>query len=301
MDEILIIAMVKLYRLVYFFILKFSILGQLKRASTAGNKKVFFYEREDTPCGLVLSNFVKSDFDTVVGGIRLLSVLIGLVSRQHLTIQQIYTGNINSKVLPIGIDLVEIQHGLLDESYFHGRTPVLFLARSTSSVTIYKKFRPNVDVRLVSTDLEAPFYKQTRIKSPRAAWIYSKNPGGGIGISDLVSLERGLCDAFPSARLVIHPRDRFVKLIIRHRFKLQVLCSYFRGLFISSNEPGRLVISSYSTALFDKPNLGDCVLNVGIERSRCMVSELVYNDLPFFSVDGFATSFKGFIDVVQVQ
>jgi hypothetical protein len=158
-----------------------------------------------------------------------------------------------------------------------------------------------VDVSVVSTDLETPVYKEVKINSPNAAWIYSKNPGGGISTDDLVKVEKTLCASIPNARLILHPRDNCLKLALRHKCNSLVLKSFLRGLLPDPRGENRLVISSYSTALFDKPKSGDYALNVGVAQSDCKVRKLVYHGLPYLSVDAANFTSENIVNVAQIQ
>lgn len=158
----------------------------------------------------------------------------------------------------------EVQHGLLDQSYFPvevGR----FFARSSLSSSIILGESPNSKVELISEDL-APVAGSTQRRGASEAKsiiCYSKNPGGGCASSELAEFERGVITFARRSRrrlvLSLHPRDSLIKLAVRHR-SLTPLAYVPR----SKNRlmRPRLILSSYSTAFTTNSDQGDFLLNV---------------------------------------
>lgn len=277
--------MVKFYRFIYFKLLNLSIKSQLNYWSKKGAKKVFVYERKKTPCGLSLLRFIKDENIINVGGIKPSFIFRGLIAKSlkgsNLTI---YTGNINSICLAGLSNIIEIQHGLLDDSYINGKVPILFLARSTQSKEIYKIFRPEVPVMVVSNDLTPPILYISELSSFDNVHFYSKNPGGGVSGSELFNIELTLTKLVPLLRLHIHPRDSFLKLLIRSQFKIGVVRAYLRSFFPVNKNKQKLVISSYSTSLYDRVNCGDFVVNLKLSNPPSKIQQLVYGHIPAYSV-----------------
>jgi len=246
-------------------------------------------------------NLLREEPDGVVGGIKISAIIKNVVYGGEREVETIYTGNINSAVLPRGQKVVEIQHGALDASYFSGRAPSKFLARSQSSACIYGSRRPGVEIAIVSNDLAPPRIEPVRISVPTNPWFFSKNPGGGIERKELACLERSLCGIFPDLCLFLHPRDNVVKLFFRHGFSVCVFRAYLRNSLRSEGKANKLIISSYSTALFDKASSNDFVLNVADRVSECSIRTSVYSDVPFLTTAELISNPRGTIEVGKVQ
>jgi hypothetical protein len=294
--------MVKIYRYIYFKLLKLSVKSQLNYWSNRGEKKVFFYERKKTPCGYSLLRFIRDENVINVGGIKPFFVIRGLIVKKLNNINlTIYTGNINSVCLEEFSNIIEIQHGLLDDSYINGKAPVLFLARSIKSAEIYQIFRPEVPVKVVSNDLTPPSLDLSELSSFDNAHFYSKNPGGGVSRSELFNIELTLTKLVPLLRLHIHPRDGFLKFLIRSRLKIIVVKAYLRSLFpVDKNKP-KLVISSYSTSLYDRVNCGDFVLNLKLLNPPTKIQQLVYGHIPAYSINELELKIKSGLKSAKIK
>jgi hypothetical protein len=208
--------MVEYYRVFYFWLLKLSTKSEIDFWQRRGCNHFFFYEKKNTPCGNLLIKYIKNENFKVIGGIKYAHVLRGIfieeLNKSEITV---YTGNINSICLQGVNNIVEIQHGLLDDSYFKGRIPILFLARSKMSAKIYNIMRPQVPISIVSFDLSPPAIAYFKIKNNCEVHFYSKNPGGGISKEELSKLENCLTKKFPNLILHLHPRDNLIKFLLR--------------------------------------------------------------------------------------
>jgi hypothetical protein len=277
--------LIKLYRNVYFFLLHRSVQGNLKKAIDKGASRIFVYERASTPCGKMLLSFVR-DVDCVIGGLSIIGLIRYIFGPKLIfsADHTIITGNPYSSFIKGAKYIIEIQHGYLDQSYFQQATPNEFWARSNASLAYYKRMRPNVDVLRASDDLNLPEYDLEVIPPSIDVEFYSKNPGGNITRNQLVKLEQKVLSVFENVCLILHPRDNLLKLMLRHKCKLEILRVYFSSKFKNTN--GRkLVISSYSTALIDKAKPNDLVLNVDVKGSGCMVQRELYSAIPRVDIE----------------
>jgi hypothetical protein len=181
----------------------------------------------------------------------------------------------------------EVQHGLLDESYFPPQISC-FLARSEVSAAILREHAPAVPVRILGHDLDPPKGHNERARPEDAAFIacYSKNPGGGCRPESLAAFERAVIELARASkrplRLYLHPRDSLLKVLVRH--KSVAPCAYVWTRVPESPSGRRLVISSYSTALTTNSACGDLLLNVRLEPLSEIV-EAEYGWLPSVDLD----------------
>lgn len=165
----------------------------------------------------------------------------------------------------------EMQHGLLDPSYF----PVSvdrFFTRSSTSSALLKELAPDVPITEISSDLSPPAVATGDLARARAVVCFSKNPGGGISAADLARFERataGLAERLGLPfQIRLHPRDNRLKLTIRHRGP-----SVNRWLRpVRPLSCPRLVVSSFSTALTSESRADDLVLNVALSASNRIVA-----------------------------
>lgn len=279
--------LINLYRKLYFKILHFSVVGNLKKVLDEGAKSIFVYERAGTPCGKVLLNLIP-DVERIVGGISIAGIIryFFYSSLQLEPKHKIFTGNPNSSFIKDAKYVIEIQHGCLDESYFKPNFISEFWARSSESLAIFKEMRPKVLSRQVSNDLELPTYKEECFPHDIAIEFYSKNPNGNITKNQLVLLEKVVLSSFNSIYMIIHPRDNIFKLMLRHNFNFKVFWQYLRGKMLKVKGK-RLVISSYSSALIDKASYNDFVLNLEITGSACFVQKKIYRQIPKVNIENF--------------
>lgn len=162
----------------------------------------------------------------------------------------------------------EIQHGLLDRSYFPLRVS-RFYARSEVSAKIVSDHSPDVTVCTMSGSLNPPKGTGASISVSAISAIrcFSKNPGGGCTARQLADFERACAELANSLRvpfeLHLHPRDNTLKLLLRHK-AMTVLW------WILKRKPIRkvgitLVMSSFSSALVSNSRKGDAIVNVAID------------------------------------
>ncbi len=285
----------------YFKLLKMSILSQIDYWYKKGFSNIFFYERPDTPDGTTLSKFVEADIEVKVGEIKWIFLIRALFhSKTTWPLLKIYTGNINSICIVEIPYIIEIQHGLLDDSYFNGRKPSLFLARSKESAYIYRMLRPTIKVIEISNDLKMPCLLPSKSMNFTSVEFYSKNPEGGISLEDLRKMEIELVNLIPTLRLHLHPRDSLLKLIIRSRFNLKITRCYLRTILFNKDCGSRLIISSYSSALFDRVVSGDFVLNLKSQQPPSLIQEKVYGCLPTYSIKEVKMVIKGERNVAKI-
>ena len=195
--------------------------------------------------------------------------------------------------------LWEVQHGLLDGSYFPMHVE-RFCARSTASAIIVREMAPEVKVDIVSTSLNPPHgrIEMVRLDDIGEIVCFSKNPGGGCAPHELAAFESA---CYAAARrhgchflLRLHPRDNILKLLCRHRriaVAKWVICSSAR---LSTAKP-RLVISAYSSALVSESREGDFVLNAMIGTQN-NITHCEYKWVPMISVP-FLRTLPSSIDV----
>lgn len=192
------------------------------------------------------------------------------------------------------IKILEIQHGLLDESYLPLKCHI-FYARSVDSMHFLGKVDKHVKVKLISNDLNKPEYTKFQIKSPdeiKSLVFWSKNPLGGISWEELCELEAGIVFFAREQKLNLyfnlHPRDNIFKFFIRHlriyqypseiSFK-EVLKIILRKRLIFSDQmpredgPGRKVlhISCFSSSLITQSSTGDLVFNIANSRPHFVI------------------------------
>jgi len=186
----------------------------------------------------------------------------------------------------------EIQHGLLDPSYFP-LPAERFFARSSNSAALVQKFAPTVKVEQFFDCLEAPSGSIVRLDSQHVSWVqcFSKNPGGGCSEQELVQFEASCANyAYKQGlrfSLHLHPRDNIFKLIRRHKKLSPVLWVALARVPAMNHK--KLLVSAYSSALVSNSRRGDLVLNIDIGKpGEVVLGE--YSWLPTMSVSSFNSS-----------
>jgi hypothetical protein len=222
-------------------------------------------------------------------------------------IYSIFTSSFNS---PIGRALkamkkntvsIEIQHGLLDKSYFPIEAD-LFYAISDQSHQICIKNGYKEKVRLLDNKIDTPAGSKELIdiKSIKKVILYSKNPGGGCSWKYLKKLEL-ISSLFAKKidadfELLLHPRDSIFKLLYRHGFKYWVI----KRSNNKNNNPKSpvLVISSCSTSFISNTRPGDYCLNIKPEFEDS-IRDAIYSWIPSYSLEDLDC--KDFINVFVRQ
>lgn len=178
----------------------------------------------------------------------------------------------------------ELQHGCLDQSYFDTvRAPHVFFARDKISKEIYTKYRCGTEVIIKSEKVSSLDDNYNKTDEFTGIRLYSKNPGGKCSAASVRELERFLLRYCLinqiNLSIYAHPRDRFIKYIFRNKnlFKAAII-AYANSCIYRKNESD-LVISSYSTALFDQAKNISQVINVNFNEHD-EIQELVYSKLP---------------------
>jgi len=161
----------------------------------------------------------------------------------------------------------EIQHGLLDPSYF----PMLanrFFARSSSSAELVRRLAPGVLVESFFDCLEPPIGAVVPLEHEDVLQLncFSKNPGGGCTAQELAQFEAD-CAQYAQKQgwkfsLHLHPRDNIAKLLVRHK-RLLPLC-WAANAYLPAVPTQRLIVSAYSSALISNSRTGDRLLNIRI-------------------------------------
>jgi hypothetical protein len=120
------------------------------------------------------------------------------------------------------IEILEIQHGLLDESYLPLKCDT-FYCRSEDDKFFLNQYNKNISLKLISNDLGKPKYIKYNLKSSdeiHSLIMWSKNPSGGISWKDLSDLEAGVVSFAREHKLDLyfncHPRDNKIKFLFRH-------------------------------------------------------------------------------------
>lgn len=165
-------------------------------------------------------------------------------------------------------DIWEVQHGLLDRSYFPMQAQ-RFYARSPHSASIVRAASPQVAVEMFSDCLAHPEGRVALLQSLAVKHLacYSKNAGGGCNTAELVEFERS-CRSLATKlglqfSLHLHPRDNIWKLVRRHRSLRPLL---WAATAQRDQSYSRLVVSAYSSALVSNSRAGDALLNVEIGK-----------------------------------
>ena len=193
--------------------------------------------------------------------------------------------NIASNVNP-SVKVWEVQHGLLDPSYFPMNVQ-RFYARSKVSAHITKELAPDVNVEILGSSLEPPegYMGFADLCLVRELVCYSKNPGGGCTIEDLAMFEQTCYSAAKRLNirfsLKLHPRDSVLKLLWRH-CQLRVLGWVHKTVGRSCAQP-RLVISAYSSALITESRKDDLIINAMIGKPS-EITRREYQWLPTVTV-----------------
>jgi hypothetical protein len=137
---------------------------------------------------------------------------------------------------------------------------------------------------MLNEDLSPPKTVAGHIREARELICYSKNPGGGCTAEALANFEQSAILLAKSLnlpfRLQIHPRDSWLKLVIRHR-RLSIM-KYLWSTVKMRCGP-RLVVSSFSTALASETMAGDLLLNVRLSATD-QITEAEYGWLPAVGV-----------------
>lgn len=169
-----------------------------------------------------------------------------------------------ARALAPSAEIWEVQHGLLDSSYFPVRAD-RFFARSQTSFALLARSISVDRLAMLSDDLVPPSTKPSDLAGATSLVCYSKNPGGGCSAQELVQLERAAVSLAHRLglpfQLMLHPRDTRMKLLARHR-RLSIL-RHLRPLTGLPAGP-RVVLSSFSTALTAESRPGDRLLNVAL-------------------------------------
>ena len=178
--------------------------------------------------------------------------------------------------------LVEVQHGLLDQSYFPIEADI-FYAISNESYRICINNDDKNKIRLLDEIIGFPMGTIELIdaRSINKVILYSKNPGGGCSLKYLKKLEslslRFAKKINADFILMPHPRDNILKQIYRHGFKYWSFKS-FNTKYNKSKSP-TLIISSCSTALISQTKVGDYCLNINPE-SEDNIRDSMYSWIP---------------------
>ena len=140
------------------------------------------------------------------------------------------------------IEILEIQHGLLDESYLPLKCDI-FYCRSIDDRFFLNRYDKNLSLKLIANDLGKPKYVKYNLKSPdeiQSLKMWSKNPSGGISWEDLSDLEAGIVSFAREYKLDLyfncHPRDSKIKFLFRH------LKNYFRTSKIFFSEIIKIIL-----------------------------------------------------------
>lgn len=266
------------------------------------HKKVFIFDNYGPDGPAVLDNFPNMKDIVRLGppdkwkNLKVILYLIKKVACPDITAKQISKlQNIVDKEIFVGSSenhlleffdfgkniLHELQHGCLDLSYFSSkRSPHYFHALNDHSKAIYKTncvsntvvisyghVHTSASEKLVSCDL-------------KEIHLYSKNPGGQCTLESVQKLEHFLLKYCHSKniklKIFIHPRDRLIKFLIRNN-------NYIFTAFLSyiARSPkclnGVLVVTSFSTALFDKVGSINRSINVDFGEHDEVQAE-VYSD-----------------------
>jgi hypothetical protein len=187
-------------------------------------------------------------------------------------------------MIPASAELWEVQHGLLDPSYFPVKAH-RFFARSSTSLALLSKAGAADRLTALSDDLSPPRTVPGDIADAKSLVCYSKNPGGGCTTAELTQFERSVEDLARRLglpyRLKLHPRDNPLKLTVRHR--RGTVARYLKPDAQMLPAP-RLVVSSFSTALTAETRKGDLLMNVVIAPLNPII-EAEYNWLPTVCID----------------
>ena len=177
--------------------------------------------------------------------------------------------------------LHELQHGCLDSSYFSSsRSPHYFHALNDKSKAIYNSncFRSTV---VISYGQVHSFAEDKLVWSnQKEIHLYSKNPGGQCSLESVQKLELFLLRYCHSKniklKIVIHPRDKLIKFLIRNKdYIFAAILSYIARSPKCLNDV--IVVSSFSTALFDKVVSISSAINVNFGEHDEVQAE-VYSD-----------------------
>jgi hypothetical protein len=180
----------------------------------------------------------------------------------------------------------EVQHGLLDPSYFPMNVQQ-FYARSRVSAHLIEEFAPHVNVKTLCRSLDPPegYVGVADLCLVRELVCYSKNPGGGCTTEDLAMFEQACYSAARRINsrfsLKLHPRDSVLKLLWRHR-QLRVLGWVHKPGVRPCAQP-RLVISAYSSALITESCKDDLIINAMIGKPS-EITRREYQWVPTVSV-----------------
>lgn len=190
--------------------------------------------------------------------------------------------------IPVGATTWEIQHGLLDPSYFPVEAD-RFFTRSKTSRALLETMQPDVSLTTLNDDLSPPATGPGNLDRVRMLVCYSKNPGGGCTPEALARFECAVVALAQRLRLPLqlklHPRDSRWKLARRHRrFNMMRYLSPVSEDFTSGP---RLVISSFSTALTTETCPGDLLLNVALSPPNPIIAA-EYAWLPLAAVETLA-------------
>ena len=297
--------MFKTFRTVRTHLMQEFALASIDVTSIEKLDEIFIYDNFGPDGPKVLREFKKENLIQDFGPpkaryyIKFLGFLIRkLITPNFLTQRKIDLGNLCRKNIFVGSSensilkyinydrnrIHELQHGCLDKSYFDTiRAPRVFFAKDKISKDIYCEYRRGTEV-IINPDeglrLDNSYNKIDQFTGIR---LYSKNPGGKCSAASVQELEEFLlkyclCNHI-NLSIFIHPRDRFIKYIFRNRhFFKSAIIGYAHARIYRNNESD-LVISSYSTALFDQAKNISQVINVNFNEHD-EIQKQVYSKLP---------------------
>lgn len=267
--------------------LKFNIIALSINESSY--KNIFFCIDPCSPDGYALTRFIFDDILCISTRSKidlrkitpaLLYKSLFFIPSYRISTETLYVGSTNSSYICQLFNfsqLVEIQHGCLDSSYFSGLTPSSFYARSISSQIIYSKLRPLVNTVLISNCFDILLGpNDKKINDFSCVYFYSSNPSALMSHSELAYFEDSIYKIFSNKipfSFILHPRDSILKFRTRH------LGRSYPVIKARSDFSPSLVLASYSSALFDKVNVGDGVLNILFKRPDS-IADVIFSELP---------------------
>jgi hypothetical protein len=206
-------------------------------------------------------------------------------------------------------DLIEVQHGALDSSYFPIQSDI-FVCRSSEALNIIKDSEFQGILLTDFFDLDAKYEISHRMLDSYDQFIlFSKNPGGGVSWSDLANAEATIFRSLASHKLHIirHPRDSILKFWYRHMIYMGHFkyprCKISKGkkLWWEKDSDNRLHIGLDTTAIVDRCVHGDHVLDVRPEEGNQIKVSRINKHLNSYGLDIFDMPNTSLIDVGVVK
>jgi hypothetical protein len=176
----------------------------------------------------------------------------------------------------------EVQHGMFDQTYNNIKAKIFFTRNSEWRNYLTQR---NLEVEILGVDLNPAAGNAVVFSSlDLPVYCFSKNPGGNCNSKELAIFEKSVMKIARKNgvhyTLKLHPRDNFIKLILRHKSIKPI----FWCLNLKNCKGNKVLFSSYSSALLTEALPGDFVVNTKLPSQDNELSKY-YTTFPINHLD----------------